>query len=160
MAKELYVYPDRIKVDDTGTEVSFSLFQNGHSVDFQQAKVAIKNVSGYLLAIDTDGGVFSSKVLKALPPDQYGLEVWLIAEDGSTLIFPDEGFVQIEITANAYTVTGQTIPSLSLQEFKQQIADGIEDLKHQAIQIAMVANEAAAKKASADNPTTLYVWSE
>lgn len=126
-AKELYVYPNQVKVDDTGTEVSFSLFQNGQPISVNKARLVFKNASGYVLQFEAVNGKFSTDVLKSLPPDLYEIEAWLAADDTS-LIFPDIGFTKFEIIANVYTIQGQTLPNVSLKDFRQQIDDAIAKL--------------------------------
>lgn len=121
-----------IKLGDTNTEIQFSAFDDTQPVSItqnQSATFRIKNQLGFLKSVNAtttyNGSIFqlSTSDLSGLVPGTYQIELAIYLEQSNPQIYPDEGFCQFTITPNALSVTGEQIPSMSLDDFKQQLQD-------------------------------------
>lgn len=121
-----------IKLGDTNTEIQFSAFDDSQPVSItqnQSATFRIKNQLGFLKSVNAtttyNGSIFqlSTSDLSGLVPGTYQIELAIYLEQNNPQIYPDEGFCQFTITPNALSVIGEQIPSMSLDDFKQQLQD-------------------------------------
>lgn len=142
------------KVNDTGTVIPFNAFENDQP--FMVAKnetstFRIKNDMGFLKAVNATvvvgGYIFqlNTKDLVDLVPGTYQVE--LAITDSTTnaeLIFPDTGFCSFNITDSTMTVTGTQIPTMSLDSFKNELQQYVQ-------------NQTADKLQSIENDFQTYV---
>ena len=126
------------KVNDTGTIIPFNAYENNlpFSVTADDATpiFRIKNEMGFLKSVNATvavgGYIFqlNTKDLVDLVPGTYQVE--LVVTDSKTneeQIFPDTGFCSFNITDSAMTVTGTQIPTMSLDSFKNELQQYVEN---------------------------------
>ena len=118
-----------IKLGDTGTMVQFTATNNEAPVQLQENQTAqfrIKNDFGLvktITATTTYNGLifqFDTADLKGLVQGTYQVELAVNVDKDNTLIFPDDGFVSFTLSANALNITGQQLNLISLDDFKEQ----------------------------------------
>ena len=124
-----------IKLGDTGTMVQFTATDNQAPVQLEENQTAqfrIKNDFGLvktITATTTYNGLifqFDTADLKGLVQGTYQVELAVNVDKDNTLIFPDDGFVSFTISANALSITGQQLNLISLDDFKEQIKDYVQ----------------------------------
>ena len=125
----------QFKFADTTTEINFSAFDNGSPATLAaDAKVQIKNNSGYLLGVSasiTDNhAVITSGQLAKLPVGSYLIELWDTV-NGGTAIYPSDGFLALQINENVTGLSGGIVSSITVDDFIQQFSDLSEQLKQQ-----------------------------
>ena len=132
-----------IKLGDTDTQIQFSAFDDNQPVSItqnQSATFRIKNQLGFLKSVDAtttyNGSIYQldTAQLNGLVPGTYQIELAIYLEQSSPQIYPDKGFCQIAITPNALSVTGEQIPSMSLDDFKQQLEQYVQTQTNNKIQ--------------------------
>jgi len=131
----------QFKFADTTTEIHLNALDNGSAAILTaDAKVRIKNDSGYLLGISasiTDNhAVITSGQLAKLPAGSYLIELWDTV-DGGTAIYPSDGFLALQINENVTGLSGGLVSSITVDDFIQQLSDLSEQLKQEvAVAIA------------------------
>lgn len=131
----------QFKFADTATEIHLNAFDGGSSATLTaDAKVKIKNESGYLLGISasiTDNhAVITSGQLAQLPVGSYLLELWDTV-NGGTAIYPSDGFLALQINENVTGLSGGLVSSITVDDFIQQFSDLSQQLKQEvAVAIA------------------------
>ncbi|AVH85740.1 tail fiber protein [Lactobacillus phage Silenus] len=125
----------QFKFADTTTEIRLNALDNGSAADLTaDAKVRIKNDSGYLLGISasiTDNhAVITSGQLDKLPAGSYLIELWDTV-DGGTAIYPSDGFLSLQINENVTGLSGGLVSSITVDDFVQQFSSLSEQLKQQ-----------------------------
>ena len=126
------------KVNDTGTIIPFNAFEDNQpfsvTADDATPVFRIKNEMGFLKSVNATvavgGYIFqlNTKDLVDLVPGTYQVE--LVVTDSKTneeQIFPDTGFCSFNITDSAMTVTGTQIPTMSLDSFKNELQQYVEN---------------------------------
>ena len=126
------------KVNDTGTIIPFNAFEDNQpfsvTADDATPVFRIKNEMGFLKSVNATvavgGYIFqlNTKDLVGLVPGTYQVE--LAVTDSKTneeLIFPDTGFCSFNITDSAMTVTGTQVPTMSLDSFKNELQQYVEN---------------------------------
>lgn len=118
-----------VKLGDTGTIIQFKATEDGSPVSLKQGQTAsfrIKNDIGFLTNVPAtttmNGYVYQldTSTLSSLVVGTYFVEL-VINQNNENLIFPDEGFVTFNISANALNITGEQLPVMSLDTFKQEL---------------------------------------
>ncbi|MDZ5437914.1 hypothetical protein EGO58_01735 [Limosilactobacillus reuteri] len=100
-------------------------------VDKDEAHV--KTVTATLV-IGSNNVTFSTSELSDLPAGQYQLEVWTkLASDGTQAIWPSQGMLDFTIDRNADSLEGGAITTITLDSFKDQLNQAIEEAKKQAM---------------------------
>lgn len=131
----------QFKFADTTTEIHLSAFDDGSAANLaNDAKVRIKNDSGYLLGVSasiTDNhAVITSGQLAQLPVGSYLIELWNTV-DGGTAIYPSDGFLALQINENVTGLSGGLVSSITVDDFIQQFSDLSKQLKQEvAVAIA------------------------
>lgn len=125
----------QFKFADTTTEIHLNAFDDGSAATLTaDAKVRIKNDSGYLLGISasiTDNhAVITSGQLAQLPVGSYLLELW-DAVDGGNAIYPSDGFLALQINENVNGLSGGLVSSITVDDFIQQFSSLSEQLKQE-----------------------------
>ena len=133
------------KVNDTGTIIPFNAFENNQpfsvTADDATPVFRIKNEMGFLKSVNATvavgGYIFqlNTKDLVDLVPGTYQVE--LAVTDSKTneeQIFPDTGFCSFNITDSAMTVTGTQIPTMSLDSFKNELQQYVENQAESKLQ--------------------------
>lgn len=121
------------KFADTTTEIQLNALDDGIEANLtENAKVRIKNASGYLLDINasvTNGqAVITSGQLDKLPAGNYLLELWDTV-NGGTAIYPSDGFLALKINENVTGLSGGLVSSITVNDFTQRINDLSQQLK-------------------------------
>ncbi|WP_270235071.1 collagen-like protein [Lacticaseibacillus suilingensis] len=131
----------QFKFADTTTEIHLNAFDDGSAATLTaDAKVRIKNDSGYLMGISAsitnNHAVITSGQLAQLPVGSYLLELWDTV-DGGTAIYPSDGFLALQINENVTGLSGGLVSSITVDEFIQQFSDLSQQLKQEvAVAIA------------------------
>lgn len=125
----------QFKFADTTTEIHLNALDDGSAATLSaDAKVRIKNDSGYLLDVNaniTDNhAVITSGQLDKLPVGSYLLELWDTV-DGGTAIYPSDGFLALQINENVTGLSGGLVSSITVDDFVQQFSSLSEELKQQ-----------------------------
>lgn len=125
----------QFKFADTTTEIHLSAYDDGSAATLTaDAKVRIKNDSGYLLGISasiTDNhAVITSGQLAQLPAGGYLIELWDTV-DGGTAIYPSDGFLALQINENVTGLSGGLVSSITVDDFIQQFSSLSEQLKQE-----------------------------
>lgn len=123
----------QFKFADTTTEIHLNAFDDGSASTLtSDAKVRIKNDSGYLLGISAsitnNHAVITSGQLAQLPVGSYLLELWDTV-DGGTAIYPSDGFLALQINENITGLSGGLVSSITVDDFIQQFSDLSQQLK-------------------------------
>lgn len=134
MIKTLSMSTTGLKFSDNSTPIYLTAENNG--IIFKDTtylpKVYVnQNDVGYLTNFPAtwqdDKITFMSKELANLPSGSYHLEVWF--ENGSDkLIYPDYGFLKLNINNNATNIEGNIISSITVDQFQQQFSDLSQDI--------------------------------
>lgn len=125
----------QFKFADTTTEIHLNAYDNGSASTLTaDAKVRIKNDSGYLLGISasiTDNyATITSGQLAQLPAGSYLLELWDTV-DGGTAIYPSDGFLALQINDNVTGLSGGIVSSITVDDFIKQFSDLSQQLKQE-----------------------------
>lgn len=125
----------QFKFADTTTEIHLNAFDDGSAANLaNDAKVRIKNDSGYLLGVSasiTDNhAVITSGQLAQLPVGSYLIELWNTV-DGGTAIYPSDGFLALQINENITGLSGGLVSSITVDDFIQQFSDLSQQLKQE-----------------------------
>lgn len=125
----------QFKFADTTTEIHLNAFDDGSAANLaNDAKVRIKNDSGYLLgvsaSITNNHAVITSGQLAQLPVGGYLIELWNIV-DGGTAIYPSDGFLALQINENVTGLSGGIVSSITVDDFIQQFSDLSKQLKQE-----------------------------
>lgn len=125
----------QFKFADTTTEIHLNAFDDGSEATLTaDAKVRIKNDSGYLLGISAsitnNHAVITSGQLAQLPVGSYLLELWDTV-DGGTAIYPSDGFLALKINENVTGISGGLVSSITVDDFIQQFSDLSQQLKQE-----------------------------
>lgn len=98
-----------------------------------KAKIHVDKDSAHVLDFDAQlvqGSnivTFSSAELASLPAGDYALEVWVdLAGESKQAIWPSSGMLKLTIDRNADSLEGGSITTITLDDFKKQLADAIK----------------------------------
>lgn len=141
MIKTLSMSTTGLKFADNNTPIYLRAENNG--IIFKDTaylpKVYIKqNDVGYLTNFPAtwqeDKITFTSAQLANLPSGSYRIEVWF--ENGSDkLIYPDYGFLKLNINNNATDIEGNVISSITVEQFQQQFSGLSQELMDKILDI-------------------------
>lgn len=125
----------QFKFADTTTEIHLNAFDDGGAATLTaDAKVRIKNDSGYLLGISAsitnNHAVITSGQLAQLPVGRYLLELWNTV-NGGTAIYPSDGFLALQINENVTGLSGDIVSSITVDDFIKQFSDLSQQLKQE-----------------------------
>ena len=125
----------QFKFADTTTEIHLNALDNGSAASLTaDAKVRIKNDSGYLLginaSIDKNHAVITSGQLAKLPAGSYLIELWDNVDSG-TAIYPSDGFLALQINENVTGLSGGLVSSITVDDFINQFSDLSKQLKQE-----------------------------
>lgn len=129
----------KFKFADTTTEIHLTAFDDGSAANLaNDAKVRIKNDSGYLLGVSasiTDNhAVITSGQLAQLPSGSYLLELWDTV-NGGTAIYPSDGFLALQINENVTGLSGGLVSSITVDDFIKQFSDLSQQLKQEVSEV-------------------------
>lgn len=124
------------KFGDTGTIIKLKAIEDHSVKDFSKddsLKIRIKNETTYLRTIDVVASgkqiLLPTKKLSDLEVGQYDVELWQGDTDNSA-IYPDKGFLKLNINGSAPLTTGKLISSITLKDFEdefEKLAKKMED---------------------------------
>ncbi len=123
----------QFKFADTTTEINLNAYDNGSAATLTaDAKVRIKNDSGYLLEVSAsiadNYASITSGQLAQLPAGSYLLELWDTV-DGGTAIYPSDGFLALQINDNVTGLSGGIVSSITVDDFIKQFSNLSQQLK-------------------------------
>lgn len=134
--RELYLDngSSEFKFADTTTQIRLNAFDDGYLASLTaNAKVRIKNDSGYLLevgaSVTKNQAVITSGQLAQLPAGNYLIELWDTTANGGTAIYPSDGFLRLQINDNTTGISGGIISSITVDDFIKQFSDLSQQLK-------------------------------
>ena len=121
------------KTGDTGDNYLINLYDNYDAKPVALSsdtvyKIKIGNDIGYLKTLqgtiseNNNGLILSAKDLADFPDGTYYIEVWF-EKDGLNYIFPSSGKARIKLDANIETIKGKMIPTLTVEELRQEISE-------------------------------------
>ena len=85
------------------------------------------------LVVGSNNVTFKTDELKDLPAGTYDLEVWTtLKDDGSKAIWPSQNALEFTIDRNADNLEGGKLTTITLDTFKEQLAEAIKEAKAQA----------------------------
>lgn len=130
------------KTGDTSETIRLSARNDNQPITFVDGDTAtvhvdkdnahVKTIEA-VLVFGSNNITFSTSELSDLPAGQYQLEVWVkLASDGSQAIYPSEGMLDFTIDRNADSLEGGAITTITLDSFKDQLNQAIEEAKKQA----------------------------
>lgn len=141
MIKTLSMSTTGLKFSDNNTPIYLTAENNG--IIFKDTtylpKVYVnQNDVGYLTNFPAtwkdDKITFTSAQLANLPSGSYHLEVWF--ENGrDKLIYPDYGFLKLNINNNATNIEGNIISSITVDQFQQQFSGLSQELMDKILDI-------------------------
>lgn len=100
-------------------------------IDTDDAHVA--DVPAKLIVGSNNINVNSADLAK-LTPGNYQLELWVSQKDGpKTTIYPSDGFLDLTIDRNADNLEGGKITTITLDDFKKQLNDAINEAEKKAV---------------------------
>ena len=100
-------------------------------IDTNDAHVA--DVPAKLIVGSNNINVNSADLAK-LAPGNYQLELWVSQKDGpNTTIYPSDGFLDLTIDRNADNLEGGKITTITLDDFKKQLNDAINEAEKKAV---------------------------
>lgn len=124
---------NEFKFADTTTEIRLNaLDDNGIAPLTANAKVRVKNSSGYLLEVNANivngQAVITSGQLGQLPAGNYLIELWDTV-NGGTAIYPSEGFLALKVNENTTGFSGGLVSSITVDDFIRQFSDLGQELR-------------------------------
>lgn len=115
------------KFGNTGSLLKLKAIDNYEVSSFskeQDLKIRVKNETVYLKTVDVVGDgreiLLPTSDLASLPVGQYDLELWVTTDKGK-VIYPDVGFLKLNINGNTTQATGKLLSSLTLADFENEI---------------------------------------
>lgn len=136
--RELYLDngSSEFKFADTTTQIRLNALDDGYLASLTaNAKVRIKNDSGYLLevgaSVTKNQAVITSGQLAQLPAGNYLIELWDTTANGGTAIYPSDGFLRLQINENTTGISGGIISSITVDDFAKQFSELSQQLKRQ-----------------------------
>lgn len=130
------------KAGDTSETIRLSARNDNEPTiwsDGDQAEIHVDKNNAHVktvtatLVIGSNNVTFSTSELSDLPAGQYQLEVWTkLASDGTQAIWPSQGMLDFTIDRNADSLEGGAITTITLDSFKDQLNQAIEEAKKQA----------------------------
>lgn len=122
-----------IKHGDTSEVIRLSARNDNDPVtwsDTDTATVHIDTINKVIpanLVVGSNNVTIDSSDLADLPAGAYGIELWVRLDGKKTAIWPSDATLQLTIAKNADEVTGDTISTISLEQFKKEIDDKVAD---------------------------------
>lgn len=120
------------KFGNTGSILKLKAIDNHKVSSFtkeQELKIRVKNETAYLKTISVSGNgrevLLPTSDLASLPVGQYDLELWVTTDTGQ-VIYPDVGFLKLNINGNATQLTGDLFSSLTLADIENEIERMLE----------------------------------
>lgn len=115
------------KFGNTGSILKLKAIDNHQVSSFtkeQDLKIRVKNETVYLKTVTVSGNgrevLLPTSDLANLPVGQYDLELWVTTDRGQ-VIYPDVGFLKLNINGNATQLTGDLFSSLTLADVENEI---------------------------------------
>lgn len=122
-----------IKHGDTSEVIRLSARNDNDPVAWTDKDVAtvhidtINKVIPATLIVGSNNVTISSEDLADIPAGSYGIELWVELDGKKTAIWPSDATLQLTIAKNADEVTGDTISTISLEQFKKEIDNKVAD---------------------------------
>lgn len=134
MIKTLALDTPNIKITDNDTPIRLTPYDDGVKLvagTWIPTVYVASSTSAFTKSIpaiwDGDKVVIQSSTLADLPVDKYDVEVWL--NDGSEqLIYPDYGYVKLNINQTVAGINANLISSVTVAEFRDMFASLATDL--------------------------------
>ena len=132
-----------IKAGDDSTTLILSAHDDNEPRIFKAGDIAsihidtddahVKDIPAKLIVGSNNINVNSADLAKLTPGD-YQLELWVSQKDGpKTTIYPSDGFLDLTIDRNADNLEGGKITTITLDDFKKQLNDAINEAEKKAV---------------------------
>ena len=132
-----------IKAGDDSTTLILSAHDDNEPRIFKAGDIAtihidtddahVKDIPAKLIVGSNNINVNSADLAKLAPGD-YQLELWVSQKDGpATTIYPSDGFLDLKIDRNADNLEGGKITTITLDDFKKQLNDAINEAEKKAV---------------------------
>ncbi|NME21812.1 collagen-like protein [Lactobacillus reuteri] len=132
-----------IKAGDDSTTIILSAHDDNEPRIFKAGDIAsihidtddahVKDIPAKLIVGSNNINVNSADLAKLIPGD-YQLELWVSQKDGpATTIYPSDGFLDLKIDRNADNLEGGKITTITLDDFKKQLNDAINEAEKKAV---------------------------
>ena len=132
-----------IKAGDDSTTLILSAHDDNEPRIFKSGDIAtihidtddahVADVPAKLIVGSNNINVNSADLAK-LTPGNYQLELWVSQKDGpATTIYPSDGFLDLKIDRNADNLDGGKITTITLDDFKKQLNDAINEAEKKAV---------------------------
>lgn len=132
-----------IKAGDDSTTLILSAHDDNEPRIFKAGDIAsihidtddahVKDIPAKLIVGSNNINVNSADLAKLAPGD-YQLELWVSQKDGpKTTIYPSDGFLDLKIDRNADNLEGGKITTITLDQFKKQLNDAINEAEKKAV---------------------------
>lgn len=132
-----------IKAGDDSTTLILSAHDDNEPRIFKAGDIAsihidtddahVKDIPAKLIVGSNNINVNSADLAKLAPGD-YQLELWVSQNNGpATTIYPSDGFLDLKIDRNADNLEGGKITTITLDQFKKQLNDAINEAEKKAV---------------------------
>lgn len=132
-----------IKAGDDSTTLILSAHDDNEPRIFKAGDIAtihidtddahVVDVPAKLIVGSNNINVNSADLAKLAPGD-YQLELWVSQKGGpKTTIYPSDGFLDLKIDRNADNLEGGKITTITLDDFKKQLNDAINEAEKKAV---------------------------
>ena len=146
MIKTLALDTPNIKITDNDTPIKLTPYDDGVKLEagtWVPNVYIASNTSAFTKSIpaiwEGDKVVIQSSTLADLPVDKYDVEVWL--NDGSEqLIYPDYGYVKLNINQTVAGINANLISSVTVAEFRDMFNSLATDINASIADLAVDAN--------------------
>lgn len=115
------------KFGDTGTEIVLKALDD-HSVrrfKDETSELKIKNTEAFVKSVPViakgSNIILDTDSLQEIPAGQYDVELWVTNKDQETVIYPDEGFLKLNINKNSTMADGKLVSSFTLADIEKKV---------------------------------------
>ncbi|WP_251575300.1 hypothetical protein [Limosilactobacillus agrestimuris] len=105
---------------------------NVAKIHIDKDKAHVKDIDATLIT-GSNNVTFSTSELADLPAGDYQLELWTKLSDGVNAIWPSQGMLEFTIDRNADSLEGGAITVITLDDFKKQLNNAIDEAEKKAV---------------------------
>lgn len=101
-------------------------------IHIDKDKAHVKDIDATLIT-GSNNVTFSTSELADLPAGDYQMELWTELSDGVNAIWPSQGMLDFTIDRNADSLEGGAVTVITLDDFKKQLNDAINEAEKKAV---------------------------
>ena len=101
-------------------------------IHIDKDKAHVKDIDATLIT-GSNNVTFSTSELADLPAGDYQMELWTKLSDGVNAIWPSQGMLDFTIDRNADSLEGGAVTVITLDDFKKQLNDAINEAEKKAV---------------------------